>query len=40
VLKVYAYGLMITHSHLIIDANGADISKVFEDLRIELKNIF
>ncbi|MHC1719345.1 MAG: transposase [Clostridiaceae bacterium] len=27
-IKIYAYCLMDNHSHLIIDANGADISKV------------
>jgi REP element-mobilizing transposase RayT len=30
--KVYAYCLMTTHAHLIIDANGADISQVMHDI--------
>jgi REP element-mobilizing transposase RayT len=30
--KVYAYCLMDTHGHFIIDANGADISKVMHDI--------
>jgi REP element-mobilizing transposase RayT len=30
--KVYAYCLMTTHGHLIIDANGADISKVMHGI--------
>jgi REP element-mobilizing transposase RayT len=30
--KVYAYCLMSTHGHLIIDANGADISKVMQGI--------
>jgi putative transposase len=30
--KIYAYCLMTTHGHLIIDANGADISKVMHGI--------
>jgi REP element-mobilizing transposase RayT len=30
--KVYAYCLMTTHGHFIIDANGADISKVMHGI--------
>lgn len=30
--KVYAYCLMTTHSHLLIDSNGADISKFMHDI--------
>jgi REP element-mobilizing transposase RayT len=30
--KVYAYCLMTTHGHFIIDANGSDISKVMHDI--------
>jgi putative transposase len=30
--KVYAYCLMTTHGHLIIDANGADISKIMHGI--------
>jgi putative transposase len=30
--KIYAYCLMTTHGHLIIDANGADISKIMHGI--------
>jgi putative transposase len=30
--KIYAYCLMTTHGHLILDANGADISKIMHSI--------
>jgi len=33
-IKVYAYCLMDNHSHLVIDVNGADISKVFHGVNL------
>ena len=30
--KVYAYCIMDTHAHMIIDCNGADISKIMHDI--------
>jgi len=33
-IKIYAYCLMDNHSHLIIDANGADISKVIHGVNL------
>lgn len=33
--KVYAYCLMSNHGHLIIDANGADISKIMHGLNLK-----
>ncbi len=32
--KVYGYCLMTNHGHIIIDANGADISKVMHDINL------
>jgi putative transposase len=33
-IKIYAYCLMDNHSHLMIDANGADISKVMHGINL------
>ena len=33
--KIYAYCLMDNHSHLIIDVNGADISKIFHGVNLK-----
>jgi len=33
-IKIYAYCLMDNHSHLMIDANGADISKVMQGINL------
>lgn len=33
--KIYAYCLMSSHNHILIDANGADISKVFHGINLK-----
>ena len=33
-IKIYAYCLMDNHSHLLIDSNGADISKVMQGINL------
>src|SRR5665647_1786261 len=33
-IRIYAYCLMDNHSHLMIDANGADISKVMQGINL------
>lgn len=33
--KIYAYCLMNSHNHILIDANGADISKVFHGINLK-----
>lgn len=38
--KVYAYCLMSNHGHLIIDANGADISKIMHSINFKYAQIF
>ena len=38
--KIYGYCLMDTHSHLMIDANGSDISKVMHGINFSYAMYF
>lgn len=39
-IKIYGYCLMDTHSHLVVDANGADISKVMHGINFSYAMYF